>query len=139
MITKFTKLLLLLTVACITASCTVDRIYMSRFTIVNDSSHDIEIEWIFASFKLPQKTTLNAAEKITYTDGEEATEPLIPGIDIAEIIYDKNIKIKHTETSFHSICNHRNYRYEKTGKYEGTYTFTFTDADYEYAVSQQTE
>ncbi|MBP3482020.1 MAG: hypothetical protein J6K28_01345 [Alistipes sp.] len=138
MITKISKLLLILVIA-VSMACTVDRIYTSRFTIVNESSHDIEIEWVFASFDLPQKTVLKVSESITYIDGYEASEPPIPTIHIVDIIYDGNIKTTYTEPSFHSICDYRNYQYSKTGKYEGTFTFTFTDEDYEYALSQQTE
>lgn len=128
----------------------------SYFVIVNNSSHEIEIDWdvlktrssISAEdlfVKVPDRTYLPSGESVTYSYGylyesskDERIAPPSWKWKSAVISYDKTVVYRLSyDDCEHSLFDSASYDFEKIEKRVGRYTYTFTDADYEYAKTNR--
>ena len=123
-------------------SCTgidVDYQYGTSFFVTNGSSHKIDIVTLKEAIPspVPQRLTIESGETAHYYDisimgGKEYIK--IAPYEV-NVVFDMDIIIRHTYgDEFNSICNIDNYMFKKIQTGYATLTFTFTDADYEYAL-----
>ena len=139
---------LLLFIAClfVTGCKRICVLYECTTTIVmeNKSNHTIEIKdnnqnnkYIF--IKNPINCILQPGDK--YSDnlyGEMCTYQPMDFTGYSCItIFDNEIEIDHSTLSEHSLCRQDSYSFRISGRHdtETTYTYVFTDEDYERAVA----
>lgn len=139
---KMVKYILLLAAACC-AACSAQNEYeydySSRICYVNDSSHKVSVAWETSmSSSVNEKTgtlTLMPGESTEYV--YLAFDRLgFPSFYLMEVCFDDSTIVRETKSDhmLHSSILRDNYELVRYSRYEGTFTYTFTDADYENAV-----
>lgn len=125
------------------AGCTGADVYYSmrsEMVVVNDSSHTVAVG--------------NADTGLDFevAPGEEYVHATDRGADMwwfleltgerCQVVFDNTVQVWHTPGSEHSICDGESFVKEILNEFmyneSSVYTYTFTDADYEWALLQDT-
>ena len=116
------------------------------YIIVNSSSHVIEIEAQDSKVEELQYLLLKPGEKLrkVFSTFGYIEEYNFWGWFNCKITFDGEVSIVHEFTSEctpdpHCVYEKDSYERVKTGERSISLTYTFTDADYDYAVGRQTE
>ena len=124
----------------------VDYAYGHRLTFHNNSTHVItlsECDNLDDIFDNGDTYVLNPGESVSHQISDMQSGHI--GIDLSiplkiTVTFDGEFIVKHDfkskETIPNCICDEKNYHLTESTKYFEYYTYTFTDADYEYAESQ---
>ena len=142
MTTKILKYTLFIATSLILQSCDVvmhEYLYRIDYYVDNRSSHDIEInetyfiDYINPNYKPGQLNVKSGEKALFYQSATEGAYPLWLPSGVC-IIFDSELMVIHKYEEFNSMCNPENYKFEQVEKRVRSATFTFTDADYEYAL-----
>lgn len=141
---KKTLTLMLITASILLCSCDVvietDKFPPEVITYHNNTDHLIEIhrEGFGPSSDIGKVFEITAHDKKVIKIGDESVATMYSKKCV--IIFDSSVKMDHTFSSIDLTYNFGwigNYEYRGTSK-EKYYTYTFTDADYQYALENGT-
>ena len=120
----------------------VERTQVGEFNLVNQTTHNISFDHPSFSFVISQNSVF-LLKQIQETSNKEVntnnyTNPImyeIGPVSSITIKFDGNKCLKMIRTSENSILNNSNYTSEKLAERTYKFTYTFTDADYNRAVT----
>lgn len=123
----------------------VDYAYQTTLTFKNESSHKIEInvDSKIHHEKEPWSCIIKPKESYSHIKGGDS--PWIIWYimnDGCVVTFDDEIAVNHRNTDIeHNLCNEDSYTVKVSGRHdtETTYTYVFTDEDYERAVAANAE
>lgn len=123
-----------------------DFAYGHKLTFQNNSTHVItlsECDNLDDIFDNGDAYVLNPGEVVSHQISDMSSSHIDIILSIPSkmtVIFDGQFIVKHDfkskETIPNCICDEQNYHLTESTKYFEYYSYTFTDADYEYAVSQ---
>ncbi len=123
----------------------VDYAYHTTLTFKNESSHTISIKGNSNEYILD--CSINSGESYSCQKGGDSPHP--PQYFVGYrciVIFNNSIEVIHSEFSTdphieHNLCDEDSYTAKVSGRHdtETTYTYIFTDEDYERAVAANAE
>ncbi len=134
-------IIIILSILCL---CGCNRLVEYDYTTIlilkNNSSHTIAIKGNSDIYKMD--CSINSGESYSGIESEDMPLPvgfLFGGRCI--VTFDDKIEVEHSTTTERSLCNENSYSVKVSGRHdtETTYTYVFTDEDYERAVAANAE
>lgn len=122
--------------------CKTEYGYLLITNIENQSNYDIEIKAGVSGAEIPDHFFISKGETYTYVIETEGGPYGFPYSGRALIRFGDQVQTLHRMVDgdlYHNYCSENAYTLDIPEKRTKEYTFTFTDADYEYAIEHPAE